>query len=204
MKTPALDSDVSRETHEKLQAYAALVRQWNPRINLVAASTLDDLWTRHIVDSMQLFSLADRSTRTWVDLGSGGGFPGIVCAIMAQDQMPDCRFTLVESDKRKAAFLLVCQQKLSLGLGVLTERAEHVPPLQAQIVTARALAPLPHLLSLVSRHMAAGGCALLPKGKNHAAELEAARLEWQFDVSSHASRTDESARIFAMKDIQHV
>ncbi|WP_346429250.1 16S rRNA (guanine(527)-N(7))-methyltransferase RsmG [Roseinatronobacter domitianus] len=204
MMPQSLDGNVSRETHEKLQALEALVRRWNPRINLVAASTLDDLWARHIVDSMQVFELVGQPVTSWVDLGSGGGFPGIVCAIMALEQMPDCHFTLVESDKRKAAFLLVCQQQFSLNLTVRVERAEQLSPVSADVVSARALAPLPQLLPLVHRHLALGGIALLPKGKNHMAELEAARAEWQFDVTSHDSKTDESARILALKDIQRV
>ena len=203
--TPLLNAaSVSRETLAKLEAYAALVRRWNPRINLVAASTLDDLWTRHIADSMQLFDHVDGSVTSWADLGSGGGLPGIVCAIMALELMPECHFSLVESDKRKAAFLLVCQQEFDLNLSVRVERAEHLAPLAAQIVTARALASLPQLLPLVARHLADGGCALLPKGKNHAAELEAARAEWQFQVTSHTSTTDISARILALKDIHRV
>lgn len=204
MMPQSLDGNVSRETRDKLKAFEALVQRWNPRINLVAASTLDGLWARHIVDSMQVFELVEQPVTSWADLGSGGGFPGIVCAIMALERMPECHFTLVESDKRKAAFLLVCQQKFALNLAVRTERAEQLSPVYSQVVSARALAPLPQLLPLVARHLAPGGLALLPKGKNHMAELEAGRAEWQFDVMSHASKTDESARILALRDIQRV
>jgi len=204
MNLHSASSNVSRETLDRLHAYADLVRRWNPRINLVAASTLSDLWERHVVDSMQVFDHADRTATTWADLGSGGGLPGIVCAILALELMPDCSFTLVESDKRKAAFLLVCKQEFALNLTVRIERAERLAPLSAQIVSARALAPLPQLLPLVARHIASGGCALLPKGKNHAAELEAARAEWHFQVTSHVSTTDAWARILALKDIQRV
>lgn len=204
MTIQAAAKNVSRETLDKLQAYSELVHRWTPRINLVAASTLSDFWTRHIVDSMQIFDLVDPSATSWADLGSGGGLPGVVCAIMALEQMPDCRFTLVESDKRKAAFLLVCQHEFALNLTVQTARAELAAPLSAQIVTARALAPLPQLLPLVARHIAPDGHAILPKGKNHAAELEAVRAEWQFDMASHPSITDGSARLLALKDIQRV
>ena len=109
MNLHSASSNVSRETLDRLHAYADLVRRWNPRINLVAASTLSDLWERHVVDSMQVFDHADRTATTWADLGSGGGLPGIVCAILALELMPDCSFTLVESDKRKAAFFACVQ-----------------------------------------------------------------------------------------------
>ena len=204
MSDTVVGAHVSRETLEKLRAYAELVRRWTPRINLVAASTLSDFWTRHIVDSMQLFENAERTATTWADLGSGGGLPGVVCAIMASEHMPACRFTLVESDKRKAAFLMVCQREFALNLSVQAGRAETVAPLAARVVSARALAPLPQLLPLVARHLGPDGHALLPKGKNHAAELEAARAEWHFNVTSHPSTTDGSARLLALRDIQRV
>lgn len=197
-------SPVSRETSQILHRYCDLIGRWNPRINLVAASTIQAVWSRHIVDSMQLFEMAQNAPAHWVDLGSGGGLPGVVCAIISQEFAPECHFTLVESDKRKAAFLTVCKQEFSLNMTVKSERAERLDPQCADVISARALAPLPALLPLVARHVAKDGIALLPKGKNHAAELEAARAEWQFTLASHVSQTDESARILALRDIKRV
>lgn len=195
---------VSRETIERLSAFEALLCKWNPRINLVSPSTLDDFWDRHIVDSAQVFMLAPRQVSLWVDLGSGGGLPGVVCAILSQELSPKIKFILVESDKRKSAFLAVCAQQFALPMTVLSSRAEAVDPLHADIVSARALAPLPQLLPLVLRHLNPDGVALLPKGKTHEAELEAARSGWQFESDSYPSLTDPQARILALKDIQRV
>lgn len=196
--------DVSRETLEALGQFEGLLRKWNPRINLVAPSTLDDLWQRHIVDSAQVFALRFPEMRHWADLGSGGGLPGVVCAILAKQHAPSAGFTLVESDKRKAAFLAVCKQELDLPLTVSASRAETLEPAAADIVSARALAPLAQLLPMVARHLRAGGVALLPKGKTYEAELEAARSGWQFEAVIHPSLTDEFARILALKDIKRV
>ncbi|MBN2759088.1 MAG: 16S rRNA (guanine(527)-N(7))-methyltransferase RsmG [Rhodobacteraceae bacterium] len=196
--------DVSRETMDTLRQFEGLLRKWNPRINLVSLSTLDDLWQRHIVDSAQVFALPNPNIDHWVDLGSGGGLPGVVCAILAKQHAPNARFTLVESDKRKAAFLTVCGQELELDLTVRATRAESLDPARADIVSARALAPLAQLLPMVVRHLRPSGVALLPKGKTYEAELEAARLEWQFEATAHPSQTDEFARILALKDIKRV
>lgn len=195
---------VSRETIERLHAFANLLRKWNSRINLVSPSTLPDLWGRHVVDSAQIFSLAPIKHGLWVDLGSGGGLPAIVCAILAQELCPDISFVLVESDRRKSAFLAVCSQEFALPVTVTASRAEAVEPLRADIVSARALAPLPQLLPLVTRHLHPTGVAILPKGKTHQAELEAARTGWQFELKSYQSLTDSLARILALKDIQRV
>jgi 16S rRNA (guanine527-N7)-methyltransferase len=193
--------NVSRETLEKLEGYCALLTKWNAKINLVAPSTIPDLWPRHIVDSAQIFRHAPKSARLWVDLGSGGGLPALVCAILAQEALPECRFTLVESDKRKAAFLLSAARELQLSLTVVSDRAETLAPQQADIVSARALAPLPQLLAWVARHLAENGVALLPKGKNYATELAAARAEWQFEDTVFESQTDPLARLLILKGI---
>lgn len=198
------DLNVSRETLDRLKAYADLLTRWNRSINLVAPSTIEGLWQRHILDSAQLFEHAPKSACHWVDLGSGGGLPGVVCAILASEAMPDCRFTLVESDKRKSAFLITVARELSLDLTVLSRRAEEIDPLGADIVSARALAPLAALLVLVARHLRPEGVALLPKGKTHEQEVAAARAEWQFDLKSLPSRTDDLARLLIIKDISRV
>ncbi|TVR47556.1 MAG: 16S rRNA (guanine(527)-N(7))-methyltransferase RsmG [Rhodobacteraceae bacterium] len=196
--------DVSRETLTRLTLFADLLRKWTPAINLVATGTIPDMWTRHIVDSAQLFCVAPPDARHWLDLGSGGGLPGIVCAILAAELQPDCRFTLVESDARKSAFLMTAKRELSLPITVLTERAETLAPQKADLVTARALAPLPRLLPLVARHLAKGGVAVLPKGKNHATELAAARREWQFTTDTRDSLTDPAARVLVLKELTRV
>ena len=204
MAMPAGLLDVSRETLAKLEQFADLLGKWNARINLVAPSTLPDLWSRHILDSAQIFHHAPDDARHWVDLGSGGGLPGVVCAILAYEARPECQFTLIESDKRKSAFLMTAIRELGVSAQVLTERAEQAPPQAADVVSARALAPLPALLALVARHLAENGTALLPKGKNHSAELAAARREWHFDHVAIESQTDPLARVLILKEIMRV
>ena len=192
-----------REALERLEALEALVRRWTGRINLVAPSTLPDLWTRHIVDSAQLWPLAPADAATWADLGSGAGFPGLVIAAIAVNAGTP-QVTLVESDGRKCAFLRTAARELGLRVTVLDQRVEAAEPLAAAVVSARALAPLPALLPLVARHLALGGTALLPKGKDFAAELEAARAAgWRFTAEAIPSTTAPAACVLRLRDIAH-
>ena len=135
------NANVSRETMERLDIYADLLRSWTKRINLVSNKTLPMLWQRHFLDSAQLFPFVTEGL--WLDVGSGGGFPGAVIAIMS----PDTPVTLVESDQRKAAFLRTVARETGVGFQVKAERMEALPPAQANRFSARALAPLTELLS---------------------------------------------------------
>ena len=195
--------DVSRETLAALQQFEQLVRRWNSAINLVSKSTLTDFWSRHILDSAQIFSLSPRNAVSWADLGSGGGFPGIVVAILAKQLQPDLRVTLVESDLRKATFLRQAAQTLSLPVSVCSARIESIDPLQADVVSARALAPLTGLLAYADQHLAAGGIAIFPKGARFAEELAEARKSWAFDVDVQPSHSDSDAAILVIRNIHH-
>ncbi|MCU0907345.1 MAG: 16S rRNA (guanine(527)-N(7))-methyltransferase RsmG [Rhodobacteraceae bacterium] len=155
---------VSRETLDRLDVLAEHVRRWNPRINLVAPRSLPEIWTRHILDSAQLWTLAPAPAGLWADLGSGGGFPGLVIAALAATT--DTRVALVESDQRKAAFLRVAAQAMGLHPAIHAARIEHVAPLGATTISARALAPVPNLLDLAARHLAPGGRVIVPQGEN--------------------------------------
>lgn len=176
--------DVSRETMEMFDHYESLVQKWSPKINLVAKSTLVDLRSRHIADSAGLFSHLHPSTKKTVDLGSGGGFPGLVVAILSQQFLPENRMTLVESDKRKSVFLLTVARELGLDITVITRRIEEAAPQAADVVMARALAPLPKLLGYVDRHLNSEGYALLPKGIQAEDEIEMAKEAWQFEIET--------------------
>lgn len=182
--------DVSRETLDKLTRFSDLVSKWSPRINLVSRSDLPFLWERHIKDSLQLLRLAGKASR-WVDIGSGGGFPGIVVAIAR----PDMEMHLIESDTRKATFLRTCARELDLAIAIHAKRTEQVEPLKADIVSARALAPLDRLLAMVVRHIAPDGTALLPKGEKAAEELAMAQKTWSFSTTQHPSDTRKGATI---------
>jgi 16S rRNA (guanine527-N7)-methyltransferase len=195
--------DVSPGTLERLEAFEALAGRWTEKINLIAPSTVPDLWNRHIADSAQLWPLRPEGTRTWADLGSGGGFPGLVIAILAAEAGAP-QVTLIESDQRKCAFLRTAARELGIKPTILDQRAEAAPPQSAAVVSARALAPLPTLLPLVTRHLAPGGTALLLKGRDHAAELDAARAAgWTFTAEALPSATDPAARILRLRDLAH-
>ena len=202
--TGALPLDVSRETLDRLKQYAGLLRKWNPRINLVATSTLDDLWTRHIVDSAQLYDLAPHPTRHWVDIGSGGGFPGLVIAIMAIDAGSPTNVTLVESDARKSAFLRTVIRETGARASVITDRVENVAPLCADVLSARALADLPTLLAFAERHLAPGGKALFLKGQAWEKELSVAREAWNFDHQVAKSVTEDGPVILRISGVSRV
>jgi len=193
--------DVSRETTERLRRLTHLVRKWSPRINLVASSQLADLWERHISDSAQLFAHAPKNPRRWVDLGSGGGFPGLVISVLAAAREWSTEFVLVESDQRKATFLRSAAREVGVTPTVLASRSEELASLSADVLSARALAPLDQLLAHVVRHLAPGGVAILPKGAGHDAEIREARLTWGFACERFPSITDQNAAILRLREI---
>ena len=178
--------DVSRETGEKLAAYVALLEKWQTRVNLVSASTLPDIWNRHIWDSAQLVPLVPANTRRILDVGSGAGFPGLVLAAFC-----DAECHLVESDQKKAIFLSTVIRECGLRVKVHNHRIESLPCLQASIITARALAPLDRLLPLLASQLRPGTRCLFLKGARAKAELaalattldEPANLTWRLHPS---------------------
>jgi len=192
--------NVSRETFERLERYVDLLAQWSPKINLVSKASLAEVWVRHIEDSIQVYRCAP-AARTWVDLGSGGGFPGLVVAILVAQDAPDCTVHLVESDQRKCAFLRTVLRDLGVPAKVHARRIEDVPPLSADVLSARALAPLSRLLQYAALHLAPSGTAVFPKGETWRAELLAAQEEWKFDVERRTSITDDRAVILKITGV---
>ncbi len=193
--------DVSRETLEKLREFRALIERWNPAINLVSRGGLEHVWDRHILDSAQLFNLKPEVADSWVDLGSGGGFPGVIIAILAEMSCSNLKVTLVESDRRKAAFLSQSVRVLGLDCEVEVVRIEDLEPRGASVISARALAPLVDLIGHAKRHLATGGTAIFPKGAGADQEVAAAHKKWKFDLVEHQSQTSPSGRILVLKDI---
>lgn len=187
---------VSRETLDRLSAYAALLAKWNPAINLVARSTLGDVWLRHLADSAQLFALVPPGTRVLVDLGSGAGFPGLVLAILG---VPEVH--LIESDVRKAAFLREVARVTGAPATVHAVRAEAAPAIAADVVSARALAELKDLLPLAVRFLKPSGTCLFPKGKTAADELTRAGDSWTMRADQFPSRTDPAGTLLRLTDI---
>jgi 16S rRNA (guanine527-N7)-methyltransferase len=186
-----------------LEVFATLLRKWNPAINLVSRNSLNDLWGRHIADSIQVYrSVAPHGH--WMDLGSGGGFPGLIVAILAADECPDLVVTLVESDQRKATFLRRAARETGASCRVLTDRIETLTPQKADILSARALADLGTLLGFALRHLKPDGTALFPKGVTWQKELAAAQSEWIFRSEAIMSGTEPDAVILKVEGISRV
>lgn len=158
--------NVSRETIDKFQAYLTLLEKWQRRINLVSNSTLADAWQRHILDSGQLAAYYPPQTRHILDVGSGAGFPGLVLAIMG-----GVTVDLVESDQRKAVFLSTVIRELGLPAKVHNQRIETMPNLRPDVITARALAPVPKLLNLIETQVRPECVCLFLKGASVEDEL---------------------------------
>lgn len=187
---------VSRETAERLAIFVALLRKWQPAENLIAPSTIDTIWSRHVADSAQLAVLFPGLT--WVDLGSGGGFPGMVVALLGARNVH-----LIESNRRKCAFLRAAIRETSAAATVHEGRAEllladwHEP---VDRISARALAPLTDLLMLAAPLLEQGVPAAFMKGADYRQEVAAAHGEWDFELVTHPSKTEAGAAIL---DIQH-
>jgi 16S rRNA (guanine527-N7)-methyltransferase len=191
---------VSRETADRLDQFVALLLDWQSRMNLIASSTVPVLWTRHIADSLQLLALASEARR-WADLGSGAGFPGLViaCALAGS---PPAQVHLIESNQKKAAFLAEAVRVTGVPAIVHAQRSDDFiktfdGPLD--IVTARALAPLPRLLTIAYPLLKRGAQGLFPKGQDVDAELTEAAKCWSIQASLVPSRTDPRSRIVVIR-----
>jgi 16S rRNA (guanine527-N7)-methyltransferase len=211
-ETPDLSADraqalaltpVSRETLQRLDRFVATLLDWQGRMNLVASSTEATLWTRHVADSLQLLALAPQAG-IWADLGSGGGFPGVVIACALADT-PGAHVHLVESNGKKAAFLYEAVRATGVPATVHARRIEDFAknaPVAIDVVTARALAPLPKLLVLAYPLLKTGALGLFPKGQDVARELTEAAKCWKIQASLSPSRTDTKAQIVIVRGLE--
>jgi 16S rRNA (guanine527-N7)-methyltransferase len=195
----ALGINVSRETLRHLETYAALLAKWQAKINLVGPATLPDLWRRHFLDSAQLLPLLGAFQGTLADLGSGAGFPGLVLAVMT-----DWRVHLIDSDQRKCAFL----RQVALDCGVLdrttihAKRIEQAAGIAADVVTARACAPLDELLKLAAPIVGEAGKCLLLKGAQVEEELTQAQRHWTMRLERRGSITDPAGSILVITHLR--
>jgi 16S rRNA (guanine527-N7)-methyltransferase len=193
----AAETGVSRETLARLAAYADLLTAWNQRLNLVGRGTVADLWRRHFLDSAQLHPLLPAGARTLVDLGSGAGFPGLVLAIMGGPHVH-----LIESDQRKAVFLREAIRVTQAPATVHATRIEAAPPLTADVVTARALAPLDALLDVAQRLLGPHTVCLFLKGRAAGDELTLAAKRWKMSADLLPSRSDPTGVILRLDHIE--
>jgi 16S rRNA (guanine527-N7)-methyltransferase len=196
----AVLAGVSRETRERLDLYADLLRKWQRSINLVGPRTISDLWNRHFTDSAQLLPLIapaeTPATRVLVDFGSGAGFPGLVLAMLGAGEVH-----LIESDQRKATFLREVARATGTPVTVHAKRIEQVAPFPADVVSARALAPLSDLLGFAAPFLRPDSLCLFPKGQMAEDELSAASKTWNMTVDRIQSVTDSSATILRISRV---
>ncbi|ARM90569.1 ribosomal RNA small subunit methyltransferase G [Rhizobium sp. CIAT894] len=197
---------VSRETQERLQHFAALFQKWAKTINLVAASTLDDLWHRHIADSSQIFQIQPQPI-TWVDLGSGGGFPGVITAIYLAE-LQDGWVHLVESNHKKAAFLRTALRETNARASVHAIRIEDAPTEigECDAISARALAELDGLIGYSAAWMLGNeNCrCLFHKGRDYQREIDKARGRWRFDLLEHKSAVEQESVILEISNLRRL
>ncbi|MFD1200180.1 16S rRNA (guanine(527)-N(7))-methyltransferase RsmG [Brucella gallinifaecis] len=195
---------VSRETTERLIAFEELFRKWSKAINLASPSTLADLWNRHILDSAQIYPLAPDAKR-WLDLGSGGGFPGIVTACFLKDK-PGASIDLVESAGKKAAFLRTASGHLGVPARIHGARIEAMwEKIEApDVITARALASLSVLFELAEPWLSNGSKALFQKGRDYQREIDESRVGWSYDLIQHESAIDTSSVILEVSNLKRI
>lgn len=190
--------NVPRGTLDRLDIHADMLKDWQKRMNLVGPATLEDIWGRHFADSAQLAALVPPGRR-WLDIGAGGGFPGLVLAAMGRGS-----FILVESVAKKARFLDAVRAALDLSdrVEVINARVETLPTLGVDVATARATAPLATLFGWAIHHVRPGGLFLFPKGRRWAEEVAAARPRFDFDLETRPSLTDPESRILLARAVR--
>ena len=195
---------VSRETFLKLKEYEKLLTKWNSKINLVSKSTLRDFWNRHILDSVQVFCSIREKTGKWVDFGSGGGFPGLVLAILSDEFEVSNNLCLIEADVRKSVFLRTVCRELGLVVDVFNNRIEEISPMLVDVVSARALAPLKTLCFYAESHLNENGIAVFAKGENWESELLEAQKNWIFEYDVVTSKLHQGSVILVLRGIKSV
>ncbi|WP_417782943.1 16S rRNA (guanine(527)-N(7))-methyltransferase RsmG [Terasakiella pusilla] len=187
--------DVSRETLDKLQVYADLLVKWQAKINLVSNSTLDDLWTRHLLDSAQVFPFLPNQTKTLVDIGCGAGFPGLVLAIMGVEDVH-----MVDSDMRKMAFVREVARATETPVTIHNCRIDDVKETEfADVVTSRALASLEKLLGFSANLCKPDGTCIFLKGRKTEEEIREAQKNWDFEYQSHGSVSDHEGKVLIIE-----
>lgn len=184
-----------------MEAYLALLTEWNGKMNLVGPSALAEFWSRHAYDSAQLLRLAPEA-RTWADLGAGAGFPGLVLAILLKGRV-GAKVHLVESMAKRCRFLAEVARALALPAEIHNARAEDLG-IRVDIVTARACAPLPRLLGYAEPYLRRGATGLFLKGQDVVSELTEAAKYWKFEAELSASSSHPDGRILQVKGLSRV
>ena len=195
------NTGIDSQTLERFKVWRAALIKANEHTNLVGRSSLDSFWLRHAYDSWQVYALSPK-TKTWVDLGSGAGFPGLAIAFCIQGQCDDSKIYLIEAKIKKAQFLQNVSRETSAPTYIINKRIEDLlSPPKVGVVTARALAPLYKLLNYVRPFMTKETVALLPKGERYQQELDEARKKWKFDCDVHPSKTNFCSKILQIRNL---
>ncbi|MBP1532415.1 MAG: 16S rRNA (guanine(527)-N(7))-methyltransferase RsmG [Alphaproteobacteria bacterium] len=195
--------DVSRETFLQLEQFVALLKEWNEKINLVSRKSIDDVWSRHVLDSAQLVNYIPNSTKLLLDIGSGSGFPAIVLAIMLRAKYPELKFILVESITKKAVYLKDVCTKLGLtNVIVENNRVENIVFKNVDVITARAVAALDVLCGYAYKAGNKRTKMLLLKGKSYNTEHESAQQKWQYNMQVHKNEYGEDGVVLEITNIR--
>ena len=195
---------VSRETCEKLHCYYHLLIDWNKNINLVSRKSIDSSWVRHFLDSAQLWLYAPKETRSWLDFGSGAGFPGMIISIIAQELNPELKVTLVEKNRKKVIFLKEVARKLSLKPRIFCSRVEEIENQSADVISSRAFGSLKVLLEIAYMHKNKRTTNLFPKGKknNYSKEIIESKECWNFDIREIKNLIEPDSSILIIRNIE--
>ena len=196
-------ASVSRETRSRLEIYVEMLGKWNKAINLVSRTTLRDVWRRHIIDCLQIADLATYPCRC-VDLGSGGGLPGLIIAAKAAEHGRQSEVTLVESDQRKCAFMATAAEAMGLKVSIECRRIEESTGETYDVISARALASLPDLLELALPYRHDNSMCIFPKGAKAFDELALAKTDWNLAYKATPSVTEPTATIFTFQEYSRV
>jgi 16S rRNA (guanine527-N7)-methyltransferase len=195
--------NVSRETIERLEVYQQLLLKWNKTINLIGKSTVSDTWARHISDSASVYDITEKIEGKWLDIGSGAGLPGLILAMIAKEKSPEVRQLCIEADLRKCEFMRTVIRQTDLNASVISRRIEDTPRQNANLMTARALAPLSKLLEHAHTHLDKTGICVFHKGENWQSEVRDARENWSFNLKEHLSKGNQSSVLLEIGEIEH-
>lgn len=194
--------NVSRETIDELKKYEALVIEWNNKFNLISKSSVQCVWDRHILDSLQLCQFINNKDKIMCDFGSGAGFPAIVLSILSKQLFPDLKIYLIESITKKALFLNTVKDKLNLNIEVINDRIENIKLNNIDIISSRAMASLDKLIEYSKPFCNKNTRMIFPKGSKYKEELDVLLKKWDFDLDIIQSKTDESGKILYIKNLR--
>lgn len=194
--------NVSRETIDELKKYEALVVEWNNKFNLISKSSVQYIWERHVLDSLQLCQFIKNTDKIMYDFGSGAGFPAIVLSIVGKQLFPELKIFLVESITKKALFLNTVKNELNLNIEVINDRIENIKAKNIDLISSRAMASLDRLIDYSKPFCNKNTRLIFPKGSKYKEEIDLSLKKWKFDFDVIQSKTDETGKILYIRNIR--